>query len=194
MPEAFAQLPPTPVKYGEIVLSDMHSFMRDHADWERRCAQTALDLIGRYSYKVDWIKPLTDIAIAELKQFKQVYQLMESKKIELNPGLPDSLYLKQLSWKSRQGKETRFIDHIIINVVSSWRTAERFRLVTEVLSQKRLKTFYEKQAELEEQLADNYLNLLEGSYSSGIINERLEHFIQEEQQIISNMELRPAVH
>jgi|AACY02.3.fsa_nt_gi Hydroxylase for synthesis of 2-methylthio-cis-ribozeatin in tRNA len=194
MPDVHTQLTPTPALFAEKVLAEPESFLRDHADWERRCSQTALDLISRYGHKSDWVKPLTDIAIAELKQFKQVYAILTSKNIGLNTGLPDSLYLKQLSWQARQGRETRFIDHVIINVVSSWRTAERFHLVSKAFNQKRLQLFYEKQAQLEEKLADTYLVLLNGSYPAKTVNSRLQYFIQVEQSIISDMELRSALH
>ena len=71
------------------VLSDFPSFLRDHADCERKASGMANSFVAKYPNRVEIIPDLIDIAIEEMEHFKQVYDVMAAQGIALEPRDPE---------------------------------------------------------------------------------------------------------
>lgn len=190
------QLAPAPTQNEWIttVLNDFTSFLKDHADWERRSSKMAMALVARYPHKEEAVPPLIDIAVNEMKHFQQVQRILARRKVPLNAEMSDNLYQKQLTWQARQGRETRFFDHVIIAAVSALRAAERYGLIAKKAQGKRMAQFYDRLSAEEQEMAETYLSLLEQDYSLHEVAERLEYFLAEEEKVLNELELRPALH
>jgi len=113
-------------------LSDFNAFLADHANCERKASALAMSLIVRFSDRKAIIQPLIALAMEELDHFRQVYQLMVARDVDLVGDTPDP-YVKQLLQAMRHGREERFIDTLLVSSLIECRGAERFRLIAEAL-------------------------------------------------------------
>jgi len=100
---------------------DWANFLIEHADYERKASNYALSIIGKYPDKSDAIAPLANIALGSLGIFKELCEYMQQKEIQLIPETPQNLYIKQLNWLNRSGREERFLDKLILGSIAESR-------------------------------------------------------------------------
>ena len=125
----------------DTVLADFPSFLRDHADCERKASGMASSFVAKYPDRVDIIPDLIDIAIEEMEHFKQVYDVMAAQGISLNHEIQKDVYVNRLMKLARDGREERFLDKLLLASVLECRGAERFKMVADALEDSSLKRF-----------------------------------------------------
>lgn len=113
-------------------LADFNAFLADHANCERKASALAMSLIVRFPDRKAIIAPLIDLAAEELDHFRQVYQRMVVRGVDLVGDTPDP-YVNQLLQAMRHGREQRFIDTLLVSSLIECRGAERFRLLADAL-------------------------------------------------------------
>ena len=113
-------------------LADFDAFLADHANCERKASALAMSLIVRFPDRKAIIQPLIDLAMEELEHFRQVYQVMVARGVDLVADTPDP-YVNSLLKAMRHGREERFIDTLLVSSLIECRGAERFRLIAEAL-------------------------------------------------------------
>lgn len=184
----------TPENWVETVLADFPSFLRDHADCERKASSMAMSFVAKCPDKTDIIPDLIETALEELVHFKKVYEVMTAKGITLDHEIKQDKYIAQLIELCRSGREDRLLDRMVVASVVEARGAERFRLVAEGLKDAELKDFYEMLWRSEHKHSDIFLRLAEQYWPKATILERLEFFLTEEAKICSSLPYRAALH
>ncbi|MEQ9286155.1 MAG: tRNA-(ms[2]io[6]A)-hydroxylase [Cyclobacteriaceae bacterium] len=176
------------------VINDFDSFLKDHANCERKASAMAMSFVAKFPDRVEIIPLLIDTAVEELEHFRSVYQIMEKRNLILPHEIGQDKYVKQLVDKCRSGRLERFMDRLLLASVVENRGAERFRLVYENLDDPELKKFYHdlwaseaKHGEIFVQMALNY-------FDEKNVFERLKELNELEADIISNMPITPALH
>lgn len=176
------------------VINDFDSFLKDHANCERKASAMAMSFVAKFPDRVEIIPLLIDTAVEELEHFRSVYQIMEKRNLILPHEIGQDKYVKQLVDKCRSGRLERFMDRLLLASVVENRGAERFRLVYENLNDPELKKFYHdlwaseaKHGEIFVQMALNY-------FDEKNVFERLKELNELEADIISNMPITPALH
>ena len=117
-------------------------FRSDHADCERKASAFAMSMVAKYPDRTEILPELIDTALEEMEHFKQVYSIMEQKKIQLKHEITEDVYVKKLLGLLRHGRDERFLDRLLLGSVIESRGAERFKLVYEALEDTELKKFY----------------------------------------------------
>ncbi|MEQ6119244.1 tRNA-(ms[2]io[6]A)-hydroxylase [Reichenbachiella sp. MALMAid0571] len=176
------------------VMSDFDSFLKDHANCERKASAMAMSFVAKFPDRVEIIPLLIDTAVEELEHFRSVYQIMEKRGLILPHEIGKDHYVAQLVQKCRSGRLERFMDRLLLASVVENRGAERFRLVYENLEDVELKKFYHdlwaseaKHGEIFVQMALNYFEEKE-------VYDRLVELNELEGEIISKMPITPALH
>lgn len=105
---------PTKQEWVDAVLDDFNSFLQDHADCERKASGMALSLVAKYPNRTEIIPELIDTSVEELEHFRDVYEIMQQRGIELNHAIPKDLYIQQLIKICRDGREERFMDRLLM--------------------------------------------------------------------------------
>lgn len=185
---------PTDSRWVAIILENFDEFLVDHADCERKASATALTFVAKCPDRVRIAKPLINLALEELRHFKQVYLLLEKRGLRLNARMSEDPYVSRLMAHCRHSAEDRFLDRMIAMSVVETRGAERFGLLYPALRDPELKIFY-RQLYLSEMKHGNvFLNLAKKYFDSRVIDERLRYFLEKEAEVVIGLPWRPSLH
>ena len=185
---------PSPPGWIQAVLSDFSSFLQDHADCERKASATAMSLVAKYPNRTAIIPELISIAVEELEHFQSVYQIMESRGIQLAHTIHEDLYIKALMKAQHDGLEERFLDRLLIASVLETRGAERFKLVADHMDDPDLARFYKMLWTSEAKHGHVYVKMALEYFPEEKVYPRLKWWVDKEANIIQELPLRAALH
>ena len=185
---------PSKQEWIDAVMNDFDAFLQDHADCERKASGMALSLVAKYPNRTEIIPELIDTSIEELEHFKDVYDIMQRRGVELNHSIPKDLYIQQLIKICRDGREERFMDRLLLASLVETRGAERFRLVYEALQDEELKQFYHRLWASEARHGEVFVRMALNYFDEDPVYNRLEEMKALEGEILNNLEIRAALH
>ncbi|MDQ3142094.1 MAG: tRNA-(ms[2]io[6]A)-hydroxylase [Bacteroidota bacterium] len=185
---------PSPPEWIKAVISDFDSFLKDHADCERKASAMAMSFVAKYPDKIEIIPELIDTALEELEHFKLVYEIMCSKGISLSHQIHEDPYIKALLQNVHSGIKERFLDRLLIASVAETRGAERFRIIAETLREEDLKRFYKMLWISEAKHGHSYVKMALEYFPNEIVYKRLDWWLDIEAEIVRNLKIRPALH
>lgn len=185
---------PSSPQWVDAVLSDFDAFLQDHADCERKASATAMSLVAKYPNRTEIIPELIDTAVEELEHFKMVYDIIEARGIQLLHSIPEDKYIKALIKSMHSGITERFLDRLLIASVVETRGAERFRLVADAVSDTDLKKFYKMLWTSEAKHGHIYVKMALHYFDRPVVYDRLAWWVEREGEIISGLDIRPALH
>ncbi|HXH18159.1 MAG TPA: tRNA-(ms[2]io[6]A)-hydroxylase [Chitinophagales bacterium] len=184
----------TSPRWVEAVMGDFDSFLQDHANCERKASAMAMSFVAKYPDRKKIIPALITTALEELKHFQQVYRIMEKRGVPLVHEIPEDLYIKQLIQLSRNGRDERLLDRLLIAAIVECRGAERFQIMHEALEDDRLKDFYRRLYESEINHGNVFLEMARNYFDEPVIQRRLAQLVFEEGKILNGLKLRAALH
>jgi len=177
----------------ETVLNDFDTFLIDHASCERKATALLMSMIVKYPDRTNVIPQLIELAQEELEHFAEAYTFMDKRGLQIAKDTPDP-YVNLLLSASRHGRDERYIDRMLISSIIEKRGSERFRIIAESIDDPELAKFYEKLWKSEVKHAHIFVLLLHKDFDSSIIDNRLDELLQLEAQVLSELDLRPALH
>lgn len=178
----------------EAVMNDFDAFLQDHADCERKASGMALSFVAKYPNRTEIIPELIDTSVEELEHFRDVYEIMQRRGVQLNHEIPKDMYIQQLLKICRDGREERFMDRLLMASLVETRGAERFRLVYEALEEGELKQFYHRLWASEARHGEVFVRMALNYFDEAPVYNRLEEMKQAEGAIIDNLPIRAALH
>ncbi len=176
-----------------VILENFDAFLIDHASCERKAMAYAMSCVVKYPDRSEIIPDLLEVAQEELEHFRDVFNLMKKRGLSLEADIPDP-YVNQLISLCRHGRDERLLDRLLVASVIETRGAERFRLISEALSDEDLKTFYRDLWACEARHGDVFMKMALNYFSADEINRRMDEIVQAEAEIIANLEWRPSLH
>ena len=185
---------PSKKEWLDAVLNDFPAFLQDHADCERKASAMAMSFVAKYPDRTEILPELIETAVEELEHFQQVYQLMESKGIQLQHSIGEDKYVKALIKQCHSGREERFLDRLLIASVLETRGAERFRLVAEALEDGDLQKFYKMLWVSEAKHGHIFVKMALNYFPEEQVYSRLEWWVDREAEAIEGLEIRAALH
>ncbi|WP_421878024.1 tRNA-(ms[2]io[6]A)-hydroxylase [Marinoscillum sp.] len=178
----------------DTVMSDFDSFLKDHANCERKASAMAMSFVAKYPDRVEIIPELIETAVEELEHFQTVYQIMEKRGIQLTHEIGQDIYVKQLLDKCRDGREERFMDRLLLASLVETRGAERFRMVYEALDDPDLKHFYHELWASEAKHGEIFVRMALNYFDEASVYKRLEEMTADEAVVLNSLPLKPALH
>lgn len=185
---------PSKPEWVAAVMNDFDAFLQDHADCERKASGMALSLVAKYPNRTEIIPELIATSVEELEHFRDVYEIMEQRGVQLNHSIPKDLYIQQLMKVCRDGREERFMDKLLLASLVETRGAERFRLVYEALEEEELKQFYHRLWASEARHGEVFVRMALNYFEEAPVYARLEEMKKLEGAILDQLEIRPALH
>lgn len=178
----------------EAVMNDFDLFLQDHADCERKASAMALSLVAKYPNRTEIIPELIDTSVEELEHFRDVYEIMQKRGIQLSHEIPQDLYIKNLLKICRDGRNERFMDRLLLASLVETRGAERFRLVYEALEEEDLKQFYHRLWASEAKHGEVFVKMALNYFEEDPVYSRLVDMKTKEAEILNDLPIRPALH
>ena len=184
----------SPPEWIKAVMADFDSFLRDHADCERKASNMAMSFVAKFPDRIEILPELIDTAIEEMEHFKSVYELMQERGLQLNHSIPPDEYINQLMKLLRSGREERFMDRLLMASLVETRGAERFKLVYEALEAGELKKFYHELWASEARHGEVFVEMALQYFPEEDVYSRLDWMTQEEAKIIQDLPIKAALH
>ncbi|MFT5914100.1 MAG: tRNA-(ms[2]io[6]A)-hydroxylase [Bacteroidia bacterium] len=185
----------SPQAWVDTVLADFDSFLQDHADCERKASAMAMNMVARYSDRLEIIPELIETALEELEHFRDVYEIMQKRGVELPKVMEKDPYITQLMQEAKGGDaNSRFLTHLLLGSVIECRGCERFRLVSEQLEDEELSRFYKILWAVEAKHGNIYVEMALNYFDKDLVYGKLDELMQKEAKIVANLPLRAALH
>ena len=171
----------TPDAWIEEALKHPSILLIDHANCEKKAANTALNLMFRYTERTELLHKMSRLAREELRHFEQVLSFITARGVDY-VHLTASRYAEGMRRHVRKKEPGRLIDILIIGAYIEARSCERFEKLAPHLDEE-LGTFYRSLLLSESRHFTDYLGLARG-YASEPIDERLAFFAGIEKALI----------
>lgn len=184
---------PSKPEWLAAVMNDFDAFLQDHANCERKASSMAMSFVAKYPNRVEIIPELIETAIEELEHFQQVYQIMQSRGIQLSSTKED-VYVSKLIKSCRHGRDDRFLDRLMVASVLETRGAERFKLVANAQTDEAMKRFYKMLWTSEAKHGHIFVKMGLNYFTKAHVYDRLAFFIEKEAEVINGLTIRPALH
>ncbi len=178
----------------DAVMNDFNTFLKDHADCERKASAMAMSFVAKYPDRIEILPELIDTAVEELEHFRSVYQLLEERGVQLTHELTQDVYVKKLINTCRSGREERFMDRLLMASVVETRGAERFKLIYEALPEGEVKKFYRQLWASEARHGEIFIKMALNYFEETVVFKRLEEMKLAEAEILNGLPIKAALH
>ncbi|MFN5355363.1 MAG: tRNA-(ms[2]io[6]A)-hydroxylase [Bacteroidota bacterium] len=186
---------PTDPRWVELVENNIPEILTDHAYCEQKAASNAISIIVRFPEKSDLVTAMLEVAREELEHFQRVHQKILDRGLILGRERKDD-YVNLLMEFMRKGvtREKQLVDRLLFAAMVEARSCERFKVLTEKISDPDLKGFYE---ELMVSEASHYALFLgfARQYAAGEdVDQRWQEWLDYEGQIIAGFGKKETMH
>ena len=179
----------------DAVMADVPAFLQDHADCERKASAMAMSLVAKYPDRLEIIPELIATGVEELEHFQQVYEIMRERGIPLAKEIEADPYIKALMALIHSDSQRRFLDRLLLASIIECRGAERFRLVSEAMTDdEQLRVFYHDLWVSEAKHGHIFVKMALEYFEKDQVYDRLGYLNDEEGKIVAGLDFRPALH
>jgi tRNA 2-(methylsulfanyl)-N6-isopentenyladenosine37 hydroxylase len=186
----------TDPRWVNIVEKNIEEILTDHAYCEQKAATNALSIMISYPYHTDLVDEMLKLAKEELTHFEMVHQKIKDRGLTLGFERKDE-YVGELYRFMRKGhkKEIVLIDRLLFAAMIEARSCERFKLLSEQITDPGLKKFYR---ELMKSEAGHYTLFIgfARKYGNGIedVDARWQQWLKHEAHILKNYSKKETIH
>lgn len=186
---------PTDPRWAELVDQDLGAILSDHAWCEQKAASNAISMVVRYPEHMGLVQELTRIAQEEISHFGMVVDRIRERGLTLEPERKDHYVNELLTFVRKDGsREERLVDRLLFSAMIEARSCERFKMLSERISDADLRGFYR---ELMISEAGHYTTFIgfARDFGAGVdVEARWQQFLAFEADLISNYGRKPTMH
>ncbi|SMF40666.1 tRNA-(ms[2]io[6]A)-hydroxylase [Alteromonadaceae bacterium Bs31] len=173
----------TPQAWIESALQHPEMLLIDHANCEKKAANTALNLIHRYVNDFELLNKMSRLAREELRHFEQVIAIMEQRGIAYTQETA-SRYAAELRKPVRTFEPAKLIDTLIVGAVIEARSCERFAKLAPHLDEQ-LQKFYLSLLKSEARHFEDYLGLAKKAAGDDDISTQILLFLERDKTLVT---------
>ena len=173
----------TPDAWIQAAVKDLPTLLIDHANCEKKAANTALTLISRYIGHFELLNKMSRLAREELRHFEQVIAIMKKRGIAYTP-VSASRYAGELHQHIGKTEPAKLVDTLIVGAIIEARSCERFYSLLPHLDGD-LAAFYESLLKSESRHFEDYLALGK-KVARSEIDDRVSAFLNLEKQLVES--------
>ncbi len=182
---------PTDPRWVDLASISLEAILTDHAYCEQKAAITCISLIQRYSQKAELVKLLSPIVTEEWGHFRLVLNELHKRGLQLGVQRKDIYVNKLLEFQQKGGgPEGRFLDHMLTMALIEARSCERFKRLSEGLSDKYMCNFYRRFMESEAGHYTLFIELAEMYVDKEKVRNRWKEWLNYESVIMQEIEIR----
>lgn len=136
---------PTDPRWIKVAKQNLEEILTDHAYCEQKAASTAISLIIGFPRNSELVSAMTDLAQEEMSHFKMVHNLILERGYTLGIERKDEYVLQLLTFFPKGGsREAQLTHRLLCAALIEARSCERFRILSEELEDRKLRSFYRK--------------------------------------------------
>lgn len=183
---------PTDPRWVNLAEKSIEDILIDHAYCEQKAASSCISLIVQFSERIELVEMLAPVVAEEWEHFERVLQKLKERGFTLGRQRSDE-YVKKLNASMKKGgtREEQLVERLLINALIEARSCERFKSLSENLTDPDLKVFYYELMISEATHYRNFLDLAKKYMDSEKVMTRWSELLRMEADIIQNIEVRP---
>ncbi|MCG9900240.1 MAG: tRNA-(ms[2]io[6]A)-hydroxylase [Hydrotalea sp.] len=179
---------PTDPRWANLDYLSLEEILTDHAYCEQKAATTCISLIQRYSDKVDLVNELAPIVAEEWGHFRAVLHEIQKRGLQLGKQRKDEYVNRLLEFQRKGGHpQDRFLDQLLTMALIEARSCERFKRLSEGLSDEYLRKFYRKFMESEAGHYTLFITLAEKYIDKTIVRNRWKEWLAFEAKLMKEL-------
>jgi tRNA-(ms[2]io[6]A)-hydroxylase len=181
----------TDPRWVNIAEKNIEEILIDHAYCEQKAATNGISLIIQYPDKEKLVETVTPIVAEEWGHFRMVLKELSKRGFKLGPKRADKYVVELFKLERKGGRmENQLMDKLLIAALIEARSCERFRLLSENISDLELREFYHELMISEAGHYRIFLDLAKEYMPEEIVKQRLQEMLDAEADILKNLDLR----
>ena len=186
---------PTDPRWANIAEKNIEDILIDHAYCEQKAASTAISLIVSFPEYTELVAAMTELVQEEMSHFKMVHDLLKEKNIPLGRDRKDAYVAQLVTFFPKGGsRETQLVHRLLYAGLIEARSCERFRLLSEHLSDEKLRRFYRKLMISEANHYTMFLKFARKYHDEEVVNQKWSDLLDHEAKIIESFQDGASVH
>jgi tRNA-(ms[2]io[6]A)-hydroxylase len=186
---------PTDPRWVNIAEKNIKDILVDHAYCEQKAASTAISFIVSFPEYDELVREMMSLVEEEMSHFRMVYDLLKSKGYEMGRDRKDEYVIKLRQFFPKGGSRTdQLVHRLLIAGLIEARSCERFRLLSEELSDEGLKKFYKKLMISEAHHYTMFLNFARQYGNKEEVNEKWQELLNYEAEIMKSLSKHETIH
>jgi tRNA-(ms[2]io[6]A)-hydroxylase len=182
---------PTDPRWADIDNISLEAILTDHAYCEQKAATSCISLIQRYSDREKIVKELAPIVTEEWGHFRMVLNELNKRGWKLGKQRKDEYVNKLIEFQTKGGSvEDRLLDQLLTMALIEARSCERFKRLSEGLTDEYLRNFYRRFMESEAGHYTLFIELAETYIDPSLVRRRWQQWLDYEAEIMKQLELR----
>lgn len=182
---------PTDPRWVNIAEKKLGDILTDHAYCEQKAASSCISLIVQYPEKKKLVDVLTPVVAEEWGHFERVLEELRKRNLPFGKQRKDE-YVGELNKHIRKDGafEQRLTEKLLLNALIEARSCERFRLLSQYISDESLRTFYYELMVSEAGHYRNFLDLAKEYAPEENVMRRWRELLVKEAEIMKNLSPR----
>ena len=185
----------TDPRWVTIVESNIEEILTDHAWCEQKAATNAITIITHNSEYPELVTELLELAKEEIEHFQMVHNIIKERGYTLGRERKDSYVNELYKFMNKGGSRLQsMVDRLLVSAMIEARSCERFKLLSERISDPELSKFYH---ELMISEAGHYTTFITFArkYGKGIdVDARWKELVEFEGELIKSYGKSETIH
>ena len=182
---------PTDPRWVNLAEMSLEEILTDHAYCEQKAATTCISLIQRYSEKEKLVADLSPIVTEEWGHFRLVLAELQKRNLKLGKQRKDEYVNALLDFQVKGGSyEDYLLDKLLSMAMIEARSCERFKRLSEGLTDEYLRNFYRRFMESEAGHYTLFIALAETYVEKEKVRYRWSQWLEHETIIMQNLTIR----
>ncbi len=182
---------PTDPRWVDIAEKNIGEILVDHAYCEQKAASSCISLIVQYPERAKLREVLMPVVAEEWAHFRMVLRELDKRGLSLGLQRKDE-YVSGLHAAIRKNcsPAERLGEKLFVNALIEARSCERFRLLSEEISDESLRQFYRDLMISEAGHYVNFIDLAKEYLPADYVKTRWQQWLDQEADVIRNLALR----
>ena len=185
----------TDPRWANIAESNLEEILTDHAWCEQKAAINAINLIADNCEHQDLVDELTLIALEEMQHFQQVVNIIKERGYTLGRGRKDDYVGQLMKFCKKDGsRNNAFIERLLFAAMIEARSCERFKILSEQLTDENLRVFYRELMESEARHYTTFIGFARKYGGNVDIDARWQEFLEYEASLMEQYGTSETIH
>ncbi|MHA8051740.1 tRNA-(ms[2]io[6]A)-hydroxylase [Aquirufa sp. ROCK-SH2] len=185
----------TDPRWVNIVETNIEEILTDHAWCEQKAATNAISIITQNSERAELVSAMITLAQEELDHFEQVVNIIQKRGLFFGRERRDSYVNELYKFMIKGGNRNQsLIDRLLFSAMIEARSCERFKLLSEKISDPELANFYRELMISEAGHYTTFLNFARQYAENTDVEARWKEWIEYEAIVIKNYGKEETIH
>jgi tRNA-(ms[2]io[6]A)-hydroxylase len=181
----------TDPRWVNLASKSLQEILTDHAWCEQKAATSCISLVQRYNDREELVNELSAVVTEEWGHFRQVLSELRKRKLQLGKQRRDEYVNKLIEFQKKGGSpEERLLDQLLTMALIEARSCERFKRLSEGLTDEYMRKFYRTFMESEAGHYTLFIHLATIYLGKEMVKKRWEEWIDFETGIMPGLDVR----